>query len=236
MERLTNERKMSETGLARESNAIPKLLAGIGEKDACKILDAATPAKLLANQMIVSGGEPATRLFLLRTGTVKYYRLTPSGDEVLLGWLVPGDVFGLGTLFSNPVAYFGSAKAVAECDLWVWQHDRVRKLAESYPLLAENALRIVLEYLGALVTRHVGLVSRSAEQRLADTLLNLGRRTGKVHSGGVDVNITNEQLGDLAHTTPFTASRLLRRWKRTGAVSKKRGKVVIHMPELLLMD
>jgi CRP-like cAMP-binding protein len=236
MERLTNEREMSETGLARESNAIPKLLAGIGEKDACKILDAATPAKLLANQMIVSGGEPATRLFLLRTGTVKYYRQTQSGNDVVLGWLVPGDAFGLGTLLGKSVAYFGSAKAVTECEFCVWQHDRIRKLAESYPLLADNSLRIVLEYLGALVTRHVGLVTRSAEQRLADTLLSLGRRTGKIHSGGVDVNITNEQLGDLAHTTPFTASRLLRRWKRAGAVSKERGKVVIHMPELLIID
>lgn len=227
---------MGEAGTARKPNPLPKLLAGIGEKDASKILELANSTKLLASQMILTGGERATHLFLLKTGTVRYYRLTHEGDEVLLGWLVPGDVFGLGTLLGNTATYLGSARTVTECQLSVWDHERIRKLAETYPKLAENSIRIVLDYLNGLATRHVGLVSRSAEQRLADTLLSLGRRTGTVHSWGVDVNVTNEQLGDLAHTTPFTASRLLRSWKQAGTVSKKRGKIVIHMPESLVMD
>jgi CRP-like cAMP-binding protein len=227
---------MTGTGQARKPEATPTLLSGIPEKDVSKILEAATLTKLLANQMILTGGEQATHMFLLKTGIVKYYRLTKAGDEVLFGWLVPGNVFGLASLLASPVAYLGSAMAVTECQLYVWERERMRKLAETYPQLAENSLRVVLRYITALADRHAGLISLSAEQRLADALLDLGRRTGQVHSSGVDVNITNEQLGDLAHTTPFTASRLLSRWKRSGAVSKKRGKIVIHKPESLVTD
>jgi CRP-like cAMP-binding protein len=175
-------------------------------------------------------------VFMLKTGIVKYYRLTHTGDEVLFGWLVPGNVFGLASLLSSPVAYLGSAMAITECQLYVWERDRMRKLAQTYPQLAENSFRVVLKYLTALADRHAGLISLSAEQRLADALLELGRRTGQVHPAGVEVEITNEQLGDLAHTTSFTASRLLSRWKRAGALSKKRGKVIIHTPESLVTD
>jgi len=213
-----------------------KLLSGIEEAVVGKILAAAKPVKVAARQMILTGGDEAKHLFLLSGGAVKYYRTTKSGDDVLLSWLIPGDVFGLGTLLRNPPPYMGSAKAVTECELFVWERERIRKLSESYPQLAQNALRIVLEYLGILANRQVGLVSRNAEQRLADSLLGLGYRMGKVHSAGVDVDVTNEQLGDLAHTTHFTASRLLRKWQQSGAVSKARGKVVIHLPEALVMD
>jgi CRP-like cAMP-binding protein len=227
---------MTGTGQARKPDATPTLLTGIPERDVNSILEAATPTKLLPNRMILTGGEQATHVFMLKTGIVKYYRLTHTGDEVLFGWLVPGNVFGLASLLSSPVAYLGSAMAITECQLYVWERDRMRKLAQTYPQLAENSFRVVLKYLTALADRHAGLISLSAEQRLADALLELGRRTGQVHSAGVEVEITNEQLGDLAHTTSFTASRLLSRWKRAGALSKKRGKVIIHTPESLVSD
>ena len=227
---------MTQSTAAPAKTPTPRLLTGIEEEAVSKILAVGRTTKVAARQMILTGGEEAKHLFLLSGGAVRYYRTTKSGTEVLLSWLIPGDVFGLGTLLRNPPAYLGSARAVTECELTVWDHERIRKLAESYPRLAENSLRIVFEYMGVLCRRQVSLVSRSAEQRLADSLLGLGHRTGTVHSDGVDVHITNEQLGDLANTTLFTASRLLRKWQKAGAVSKKRGKVIIHAPEALVMD
>jgi hypothetical protein len=50
------------------------------------------------------------------------------------------------------------------------------------------------------------------------------------------VQVTNEDLSALAHVSPFTASRLVDKWKRSGRVQKKRGKVLIHSSELLVAD
>jgi CRP/FNR family transcriptional regulator, cyclic AMP receptor protein len=41
-------------------------------------------------RIIIQSGEPATRLFLLKTGSVNFYRVTPDGREVLLARLCPG--------------------------------------------------------------------------------------------------------------------------------------------------
>jgi len=73
-------------------------------------------------------------------------------------------------------------------------------------------------------------------KRLAHALVHLGHRAGRVQPTGVEVDITNEQLGGLADVGLFTASRVLSKWERKGAVIKRRGGVFIQSPERLLSD
>jgi CRP/FNR family transcriptional regulator, nitrogen oxide reductase regulator len=213
-----------------------QLFAGMNEIAIAEILAAGHPRKVAAKRVIFSAGEKATHLFVQRTGRIRYFRPTITGDEVLLRLLAPGDTFGIGTLLKNPCPYVGSAEAISEVDMLVWEHASIQNFATLYPQLADNALRIVLRYLKGYVDRHVGLVTKTAEQRLADTLLTLGHRTGRTLPTGVLVDVTNGQLGALADISLFTASRLLSGWERQGTVSKSRGKVLIHSPEALIGD
>jgi CRP-like cAMP-binding protein len=211
-------------------------LADLDQRAVDKILSAAARQQSPARQQLLSAGQPATHLFMLRSGRVRYYKITKSGDEIVLHMLGNGDVFGLGTLLKQPTSYMGSAEALSECDLLVWEHMSIRTQAAAHPQLAENALRIVLQYLRSYVDRHIGLVSTNAQHRLAITLLDLGHRTGRVLPHGVEIEATNEQLGSLADISRFTTSRLLKGWERSGAISKMREKVVIHTPEALATE
>jgi CRP/FNR family transcriptional regulator, nitrogen oxide reductase regulator len=213
-----------------------KFLAGLDPKAIANILAAAKVREIAAKHIIFSAGEPASHLFLLRKGRARYYMVTNAGDEILLQWLLPGDVCGLGTLLTHPPNYMGTAAAISACELLVWEHKSMRKLAKTYPQLAENALRIVLHYLKAYANRHVGLITKTSEERLAGTLLNLGHRTGRVHPHGIEIEATNEQLSALADISPFTTSRLLSGWERKGTVSKTRGRVLVHTPEALVAE
>src|SRR5262249_41484339 len=165
------------------------------------VLMAARPRKFDPKQIILRGGEVASRLFLLTSGQVRYFKPTFQGEEVLIGLLAPGDVFGLGTLLARPWKYLASAEAVSTCEVLVWEHKSIRGLARTYPQLAENALRIVLEYLHSYVDRHVGLSTRNAEQRLASLLIDLGQRSPSTSPQGVEINATNEQLSALSDMT-----------------------------------
>jgi CRP-like cAMP-binding protein len=221
---------------ARPPNLLSKLFSGINEDAVAEILAAARTRKVFAKQMIFATGDTATHLFVLRGGRGRYFRLAKTGDEVLLQMLVPGDTFGIGTLLDSPSPYIGSAEAISDAEMLVWEHASIRRLAIRHPQVADNALRIVLQYLKRYVDRHVGLVTKTAEQRLAETLLSLGHRTGRTLPAGVQVDVTNGQLGALADVSPFTASRLLSGWEEKGTVSKSRGKVLIHSPEALVVD
>lgn len=224
---------MSGTLLAAQSTQ-SKFLEGIPNHDQQLILGVADRRRVSAKQVIIQSGDEAICLFLLREGNVKYYRVTDRGEELLLKWLIPGDVFGLSTLLKNPPGYIGSAEARKDCTLWAWEHSSICGLSGVYPQLSENALRITVGYLAAYVDRHARLTTKSAEQRLAHTLLRLGHRAGRTHPGGVDIDITNEQLGGLADVGVFTTSRLLSNWERQGTIAKARGTIRIHAPEKLL--
>lgn len=212
------------------------LLAGIPQEGIDEILAAAQVRRVHAKRNIVTTGDAAAYLFVLRKGRGRYFRLTETGDEVLLQLLSPGDSFGIGTMLKNPRPYIATAEAMTDVEMLIWDHATVRRFVGLYPQLGDNALRIVLQYLKRYVDRHVALVTKPADQRLAETLLSLGQRSGQILPAGVQVDVTNGQLGALADVSSFTASRLLSELERKGTVSKFRGKVLIHSPEALVAD
>jgi CRP-like cAMP-binding protein len=140
------------------------------------------------------------------------------------------------TLLTRPSAYMATAEATSDCELFAWEHSVIRKLVSRHPLLGENGLHLALGYLRKYIERHIGLVTKTAEERLAETLLRLGDQSVEVHPNGIEIRATNDQLGSLADISPFTASRVLNNWVRLGILSKGRGRVFLHAPEALMID
>jgi CRP-like cAMP-binding protein len=211
------------------------LLTGLEQSVIHAILATAQIRQISARNNIITGGQRATHLYLVLSGQVHYYHLTKQGESVLLAWLVPGDVIGLMTLLKGTSTYMANADVSSDCELLTWEHSVIRKLASRHSLLVENGLRIALGYSRNYIERHVGLVTKTAEERLAETLLRLSDRSGEVHPNGIEINATNDQLGALADLSPFTTSRVLSNWVRAGILSKERGRVVLHAPEALII-
>jgi CRP-like cAMP-binding protein len=210
---------------------------GLGKPEIDAILSNATIRGFKAKEVIFRNGELAKRMYLLRKGRVKFYRVSHDGHEVVLGWLMPGEAFGLGTVLADhPVNYIGTAEPLDDCEAYVWDHASILRLALHYPRLAANSLRISLHYGAQFAARHVSLASCSMEERLARALTVLGDRSGQATPGGVEVDVKNEQLASLADVNYFTTSKLLKKWQRMGAVKKSRGKVLIQRPEKLLTE
>jgi CRP/FNR family transcriptional regulator, nitrogen oxide reductase regulator len=214
----------------------PSFLTGLDEPATQAILAAAQTRRIASKQNITTGGDKATHLFLVRKGRVHYYHLTKQGESVLLAYLLPGDVIGLVTILKSPSPYMATAEANSDCELLAWEHSVIRELVARHPLLGENGLHLALGYLRNYIDRHVGLVTKTAEERLAETLLKLGEQTGKVQADGIEIRATNDQLGELADISPFTASRVLNNWVGSGILSKGRGRIVLHSPEALMIS
>lgn len=223
-----------QSALAHPSSL--SFLTGLDESATQAILATAQSRRIAAKQNITTGGNEATHLFLVRKGRVHYYHLTKQGESVLLAYLVPGDVIGLVTLLKSPSPYMATAEANSDCELLAWEHSVIRKLVSIHPLLGENGLHLALVYLRNYIDRHIGLVTKTAEERLAATLLKLGEQSGKVQTDGIEIRATNDQLGELADISPFTASRVINNWVGSGILSKARGRIVLHSPEALMIS
>jgi CRP-like cAMP-binding protein len=211
-----------------------RFFTGLGKNETSVILAAATRRSFKGGEIVARADEPATHLFLVRDGCVDFYVVTSDGREILLRRLVSGNIFGVGAFLSQPAGYVGTSMAVHSSEVLMWEHPVIRQLARAYPRLAENALRTVLRYVALFAERHIALVSKPAQERLAFALTSLGSRTGHMVPTGVEIDIKNKDLASLADVSFFTASRLMQAWDRKGAVEKSRGKVLIRCPEKLL--
>lgn len=218
--------------MARMTSA---LLEGLEPSALPAILSQATTRTFGASQVLYRAGEPATNLFVVRKGRVKFSRVSSSGQEVVMGVLVAGDVCGLGTLLDVVADYYGTAEALEPTETLVWTRRSLARLTVVHPRLSQNALRVALRYVAAFADRHVEFVTSTAPQRLARTLTNLAHRSGTPTSTGIDVAASNELLASLSDVSPFTVSRTLRAWAQEGAVQKSRGRVRILFPEKLLV-
>ena len=212
------------------------LLAGISPGARQDIVAGSCQRTLRAAQVLFRTGEAAEQLFLLRKGRVQFSRLARTGRQIVMGILVPGDVFGLGTILAQHVHYIGTAESLESGEVLVWTRETMQALTGRHPQLSENALRVALHYVAVFAERHESLVTVSAEQRLCRALTRLGDSTGTRTRSGIEVRIKNEQLASLADVSPFTVSRLLKQWERDGVISKSRGIVRILSPENLLME
>ena len=212
------------------------LLAGLELPVVHAILAAAQIQRISAKHNISTEGRKATHLFLVQSVRAQFCHLTKQGELVVLAWLVPGDIIGLVAILKNPPPYVATAEAISDCEVLAWKHSVIRKLICLHPLLAENAFRIALGYVRAHIGRHIGLVTKTAEERLAETLLRLSDQSGQFHPEGIEIRATNDELSALADISPFTASRVLNNWVQAGAVSKNRGRVLLLAPEALMID
>jgi CRP-like cAMP-binding protein len=107
----------------------------------------------------------------------------------------------------------------------VWKRDALRRLVLQFPRLLENGLSISCDYLVWYLATHLSLISNNARERLAHVLVSLSRGIGQKSSKGITLEITNEQLANTANISPFTVSRLLTEWQRSGVLLKSRGRL-----------
>jgi CRP-like cAMP-binding protein len=195
------------------------------------VLAAATPRRLPARSAIYEQGQPAREFLQLSSGRARYFCITPDGRKMLMHWLVPGDVLGVSALLSPTSFYRLSAETVRASSFLVWDAATMRALIARSHQLSQNALAVAAAYLDLYIAAHGALASETARQRLAHVVSTLARTIGSDVAGGVELQVTNEELASAANITPFTASRLLNEWQASRAITKHRGNIVVHSPE-----
>jgi CRP-like cAMP-binding protein len=212
-----------------------RFLDGLPPGDLKLILGAARQRHFLPNSVVVNQGHPADHLFLLTRGRARFFFNTREGKKIILLWLTPGEIFGGMALLSIPSPYLVSTETLKDSSTLVWDRATLRNLAVRYPRLLENALLIASDYMAWYLADHAALISQTARQRLARTLVCLAETIGNKSSDGFEFDATNEELAGAANVTPFTASRLLSEWQKNHAVIKRRGKILLRSPERLFL-
>jgi CRP/FNR family transcriptional regulator len=185
--------------------------------------------------VIINAEDTAERFFLLTSGQGRHFMITHHGRKILLQWLTAGQIFGGAAILSTPYQYLANTEVLTESCALAWERQTIRELATNIPKLLDNVLSIaVIENIAWSTAAHVSLTTDDAQGRIAHLLVSLASAIGKASRAGVEITVMNEDLAEGANVTPFTVSRCLREWQRAGILAKRRGKILLWKPELLL--
>ena len=213
----------------------PRFFVGLSKAQLDSVLSLAKHRRFHANSVIINHEDPAERFFLLTSGGGRHFVITNDGRKILLHWLTAGQVFGGAAILSTPYQYLANTEVLTASCALVWERQTIRELASTFPALVDNVLAIaVTESIAWSTAAHVSLTSDDARGRVAHLLFSLANAIGKTTRAGVELSVLNEDLAEGSNVTPFTVSRCLREWQRAGILAKRRGKILLRKPELLL--
>jgi CRP-like cAMP-binding protein len=211
-----------------------ELLRSLKPSERDLILHAARLRRFRAKSVMTYQGEPANHLVLLWKGRARYFYEAPNDKKLIMKWITSGEVFGGAALVSEPSTYLVSTEAVRDSIVLEWTGPVIRGLARRFPQLLENALLIALDYFSWYVATHVALTCQTAEERLASVVFEWARSVGQKVSGGIELDVTNEELSYSANITPYTTSRIISKWRTSGTIRKRKGKILLQSAKMLL--
>lgn len=173
-------------------------------------------------------GEPAKELFLLESGRVRLHEVAKDSRELLVRFVVPGEVFGDKAALPSS-QYGGTAVCEEAVRAVVWPSEVILRLLEEIPRLCANLFAIMMTYLHYSRERYRLLATSSAESRIRWALRDMARRFGQ--SEGTAKVITSRSIqsdiAELAMTTIYTVSRVLRLFEQRGLLNRTRGRIVL---------
>lgn len=211
------------------------LFRGIDSDGIQEIVKASQVRKLPAGEYYFLENDPANIAYLLVIGKVKLTQVTPDGQQIILGYLNPGRVYGIIAILKK-VTYPVTAQAVGECKALAWDQNTLNKLMERYPRIALNSLYIMAGQIREFQNLVRDLSTKRVETRIARAVLRLARQAGKKVDTGVliDLPLSRQDLAEMTGTTLYTVSRILHDWEKREIIQSKRKQIVIRYPHGLV--
>lgn len=176
-------------------------------------------AQLLTYQkgeLIFSQGEPGIGFFIVQTGRVKVFQVSPEGKEQIFKF------FGSGEHFAEVPAFDGgcfpaSAAAIEDSQLLLFKRTVFLNLLQTQPKIAINMLAIFARHLRQFSRLINDLSLKEVPARLATYLLNLSENTNPINL--LELGMTKTQLAAVLGTIPETLSRAFAKLSQEGLIT-----------------
>ena len=179
----------------------------------------ADPLSVNADSEIVVEGEPYRYLYLLAKGWAVRYKLVPDGRRQILGFLIPGDFFGLrATLFD---VADDSVQTLTDCTVCRIPGEKFVKILQEHPRLGMAVVWSVVREYSVLAEHVVRLGRRSAYERTSHLLMELLKRLQLIRLAGekdFELPLTQEILADTLGLSIVHVNRTLRRLRSQGLI------------------
>jgi CRP-like cAMP-binding protein len=187
------------------------------------------PCHARRGQAILSEGQVADSVILLKSGTVKVTSTTSGGDEVVLGFRGPGELLGEQAVVDGSPR---SATVVAVGPLGYLSASAsdFRRFLVDNPRVSRLLISVLSRRLREAGRAQVEYAAADTVGRVSARLLELAEHYGEPAEGGVRVTLplTQQELAGWAGASLEATTRALRQLRELGWIETARREMVIR--------
>ena len=199
------------------------LFAGLTEAETQALAQRAVERRYAADEMLFWEGEPCAGIFLIVQGSVKIFKTSAAGREMMLSLEpAPATVAELPLFDGGP--YPASVRAVEPAVTLFINKNDFQQVCRQYPDVALKVLAVVGRRLRHLVGLVESMTFGSVTQRLARLLLETAQQMGAAE---FDLPLTHQELASRLGTVREVVSRNLARFRAEGLLRIQGHRVAI---------
>lgn len=178
--------------------------------------------KFEKNQTIFSQGEAADSMYLIKGGSVKLWKLTEDGRELILGFRQAGDLLGE-NVFIEKGEYPVFATAMTPSLICGISKPTFERLVEEHPQVGLAVIKNLAKRIDYLTGKLGALSEPSIEDRLYKVLLTVAKQVGTQTRDGWSLAfpLTHEEIGFLVGAHRVSITKALKKLQDAGRVRSK---------------
>ena len=161
-------------------------------------------------------------IYAVRSGSVKVYILNEMGEEQIIGFYFPGEIFGFDAIEHNK--HVCSAVVLETTTFCSIPYDKLHDICIQIPDLQNQMFRLLSRELSSESQLLLTINKRNAEERIATFLVSLSSRFHKRGYSANEYNLpmSRQEIGNYLGLTIETVSRLFTKFQRNGLVKINR--------------
>ncbi len=178
--------------------------------------------KLAAGDALFRQGDRAETMYLVKMGSVKLWKMSEDGRELILDIRKAGDLLGENVLIEEGW-YPMSATCLAPALLCGIDRPTFERLVLAHPQVGLAVIRNLSRRVDYLTGKLGALSEPSLEERLYRVLVNVARQVGTPVPGGWNIAfpLTHEEIGFLVGAHRVSITRTLKKLREAGKVRSK---------------
>jgi len=187
----------------------------LSEKEV-EIVDAALKRSkpIQRNKTVFEAGDKFSSLYTVRSGAVKTFSVDREGDEHVIGFYLPGEMFGLDAI--NSGHHISSAKALETTAVCEIPFNRLEELSRRIPSMQSHMYRLLSHEISEDQQLQLLLGKKTAEERIGSFLLGLSSRYRQRHLSPTSFRLpmARTDIGNYLGLAVETVSRIFTRLQK----------------------
>jgi CRP/FNR family transcriptional regulator len=210
------------------------LFSGLDDAGLERVRGIATIRNYKKGMTLFSLGDSAEGFFLVISGRVKVYRLSPQGQEYVMRVIGPGETVAEAAVFSGKT-YPASAETLEDSRFYYLKKSDFLTLIHESPQLALNMMTGLSQLLRQLAQQVEDLSLKEVSARLARFLLDQAFKKTVLPLDGIQfpLEMKKNLLASRLGTIGETLSRTLAKMKQKGLIKISKNIITINRIESL---